>query len=457
MRTNREQLRGIDKEALIDGYLLLEGRVRTLEKQVEDLRKLLDGQPTKAQKTSDNSAVPPSQDQKVNKKKPGAKRGPKVGHEGKSRQRGEPDEIIECRLRACDACGHDLSELPQHEAGRHQVTDIPPISPLVREVVRYGRYCPACGTYQCADAPKGFEPGRVFGENIERLVVYLHHAHPLSYQRVQHILREVCGLDLSQGALVNVVKNSAFRLKNATKHIQAQVKQAAVIGSDETTARLDGQRHWQWVFQTPQWVWMLIHPRRNGQVLQDAMGTATPEVWVSDLGSAQLQHSAHRFQVCLAHQVRDLQYTIDAHRCAWAYHLQNLFYRAMRLRKHRHTLSQTLFAQQVAQVEAQCDHLMTTYPQSEDSQRLWRRFRKYRDSLFIFLQRADVPPTNNASEQALRNSVIYRKVTGGFRTDWGADLYADVISILETARRQKRDLFHTLATILDGQPTFSHR
>jgi len=38
--------------------------------------------------------------------------------------------------------------------------------------------------------------------------------------------------------------------------------------------------------------------------------------------------------------------------------------------------------------------------------------------------------------QALRNSVIYRKVTGGFRSDWGAELYANLISMLETARRQ---------------------
>ena len=73
----------------------------------------------------------------------------------------------------------------------------------------------------------------------------------------------------------------------------------------------------------------------------------------------------------------------------------------------------------------------------------------------MFLERDDVPPTNNASEQALRNSVIYRKVTGGFRTQWGAQLYATVISILETARRQGLDLFQVLASVLAGQPAFS--
>ncbi|MDQ7037297.1 MAG: hypothetical protein Q9P01_21385 [Anaerolineae bacterium] len=58
------------------------------------------------------------------------------------------------------------------------------------------------------------------------------------------------------------------------------------------------------------------------------------------------------------------------------------------------------------------------------------------------------------SEQALRNSVIYRKVTG-FRSDWGAELYANLISILETARRQGQSIFETLKMIFAPQPDFS--
>lgn len=456
MSTRREQLRALDQGTLIEGYLLLEGRVRTLEKQVSDLHELLEGSKPAPPKTPENSSIPSGQSRKANQKKSQpAKRGPKVGHHGKSRQRSEPDEIIECRVRLCLGCGQDLSTTPQREVGRHQVIDIPPIRPLVREVVRYGCCCPGCGQYQRALAPAGFEPGRVWGSHLARLVVYLHHAHPLSYQRVQHILHEVCGLKLSQGAVVNLVKGSTLHVQKAAQTIHEHVKSASVIGSDETTARVDGQTQWQWVFQTPRWVYTLIHPRRNGAVLRETLGEARPEVWVSDLGSAQLQHPAPHFQLCLAHQVRDLQFAIDASRCGWAAQLQALFYRAMRLGKHRHTLPKEVYARQVTDLEGRLDKLMKTYPQHEDSQNLWRRYRKYRDCLFLFLHRADVPPTNNASEQALRNSVIYRKVTGGFRTPWGAALYADVTSILETARRQKLDLFDTLAALLEGQPVFS--
>ena len=42
------------------------------------------------------------------------------------------------------------------------------------------------------------------------------------------------------------------------------------------------------------------------------------------------------------------------------------------------------------------------------------------------LKRRDCEPTNNESERALRPSVIFRKVTNGFRSEWRAKVYADL-------------------------------
>lgn len=453
MKARREQREQLDREALIEGYLLLEERVRSLEKQVSDLRQLLT---SRLPKTPQNSSIPSGQSYKSNKRQEAkAKRGPKPGHAGKSRERSQPDEIIEYRVARCQACGEDLSWLPQHVVGRHQVIDIPPLRPIVREVVRYGRYCPRCGRYHRAEPPEGFERGRVVGRQLERLVWYLHYAHPLSYQRVQQILAEVCGIKLSEGALVNLVERAKAMLKRGAEAIHQQLKAASVIGSDETGVRVAGMNAWQWVFQTPQLAYYVIRPSRSAQVLQDVMADAQPEVWVSDVLSSQMCHPAKHYQICLAHQVRELQYEIDAHNCSWATQMQALFYQAMALGKQRHTLSVEVYQQQVMNIDHHLDALLKSYPRHEGSQRLWRRYRKHRPSLLVFLQRTDVPPTNNASEQALRNSVIYRKVTGGFRTDWGAQLYANLISILETARRQGLTILETLTMILARQPTFS--
>jgi transposase len=449
----RQELEHLDKADLIEGYLLLEKRLATLEGQMTALKQAMG---IKTDKTSENSSVPPSQSPKANlKPKKKAKRGPKKGHAGQSRPRQEPDEIIECRVSQCACCGHDLSTLPQHEAGRHQMIDLPPIRPVVREVVRYGRYCPACQTYQRASAPAGYEQGRVLGPQLEGVVLYLHYAHPLSYERVQTILRDMTGMQLGIGTLVNIVKRGQATLQQGAAAIRQRIRQAAVVGSDETSVRVDGQNQWQWVFQTPQWAYYSIRPSRATQVLTEVMGDAQPQVWVSDAYSAQMNHPAQHYQLCLAHQLRDLQYLIDAEDCDWARQIQRVFRRAIRLHQARDKLSARRFALLAQACHWKLDSLLTAEPPSADSQRLWRRFHKHRSALLLFLERDDVPPTNNASEQALRNSVIYRKVTGGFRTGWGAELYANLLSILETARRQARSILAILTSIFSPDPQFS--
>lgn len=442
----------LNREQLIELVELLLARVATLEKQVAQLKQ---GQAKAVKKTSGNSSVPPSQDQKANRPaQPKAKVGAKRGHTGSSRRRMEPDEIIECRVSHCQSCGMELTHCPQWVVGRHQVLDVPPIRPLVREARRYRTTCPNCQRQQTAVYPAGFEKGRMFGPHLGQVVLYLHEAHPLSYERVQRILADVCGLKVSVGALVNGVKRAETDLKHAAAAIRQQLQQARVVGSDETTARVDGVTYWQWVFQTPQLAYHVIRPSRSAQVIREVLAEAHPQVWVSDVLSSQMCHPATDYQICLAHQVRDLQYAIDTHHCSWATAMQALFQEAMHLHRQRDALDDAPFQRQRDAYEARLDTLLATLPDHVESETLRSRFVKHRRALLLFLQRDDVPPTNNASEQALRNSVIYRKVTGGFRSDWGADLYANLISILETARRQGRAIFETLAAILNGHPVF---
>jgi len=459
METKRERLRKLSPETLIDTIEVLEQRINGLEKQVRELKKLLQLPSTpsvRVNKTPENSSKPSGQSEKgqVIRRVKG-KRGPKAGHLGQSRHNSTPDEIVDCRATVCSSCGETLVGLTQQEIGRRQVIDLPAFRYIVREARCYAVDCPACGHPQRGNYPVDFETGRTFSQRVEQVALYLHHAHPLSYQRLQHIFRDLYGLHLSAGALVQGIQRHAQVLHEAAEQIRQRLRQATVVGSDETSMRVNGQNYWQWVFQTPQWVYMRIHRRRAGAVIHEVLADAHPQVWVSDLGSMQLEHPAQRLQVCLAHQVRDLQFAIDTHRCGWAYRLQALLYRAIRLGKHRQHLAAAHFTAQTQLIHQELLALLSQYPNNPVSQRLHARYTKHQASLLVFLHRPDVPPTNNASEQALRNSVIYRKVTGGFRTTLGAQRYADLVSILESARRQQRNFFDILSLVLAHQPIFA--
>jgi transposase len=407
-------------------------------------------------KTPQNSSTPPSKGWKRERRPPPegeVKRGPAVGHQGTSRLRAAPDWVVLCQPTHCGSCGTDLAAAPQVRVGTSQVVEVPPVQPVVLEAWRYVATCPHCGTVTPGAYPAGFEPSRVFGPQLDALWTYFHEQHHVSYARLAQLGQDLWQLHISQGALANALRRAAERLRPQATAIGADVRASPVIGSDETSARVNGRTHWQWVFQTPAASYHQIVPRRNGAVVQDFLGAAAPQTWVSDLYRPQLNAGAERHQVCLAHQLRALQYAVDREQSVWAQDCQALLRRAIHRAHQRDAgaLWGAAYTAAVRKIETDCDALLATPVAGAEASRLWVRFREHRDSLFVFLYDPAVPPTNNASEQALRHSVVHRNVTGGFRSDWGAEAHAILTTVLDTARKRGNDLLTILHHAL-GQP-----
>jgi transposase len=115
-----------------------------------------------------------------------------------------------------------------------------------------------------------------------------------------------------------------------------------------------------------------------------------------------------------------------------------------------------VFAAEVAQIEATCDALLSAPACGRHARRLQERYRKHREALFTFLYRADISPDNNACERALRKSVIHRKVSGGFRSNWGASAFATMATLTGTAARRGQDALGVLTGLLTpGDPLLS--
>ena len=94
--------------------------------------------------------------------------------------------------------------------------------------------------------------------------------------------------------------------------------------------------------------------------------------------------------------------------------------------------------------------VMVLQPTNPHGMRLRRRYGKVRSHLFTLLEHPDAPPDNNGSDRELRPTATNRKVTGGFRSHWAADLFATVRSVVGTAARQRRDAYHAIRAVLPG-------
>ena len=92
----------------------------------------------------------------------------------------------------------------------------------------------------------------------------------------------------------------------------------------------------------------------------------------------------------------------------------------MHLGKRRERLTGRGYQRQVRVLETRLDRLLARSVSGVGAN-LWKRYRKHRAHLLVFLYRPDVPSDNNACERALRPSVTRSdpKVLGSFRSDWG--------------------------------------
>ena len=240
------------------------------------------------------------------------------------------------------------------------------------------------------------------------------------------------------------------RFDDEAAAILARLRRARVVCSDETTVRVDGRTHWNWVFRNEQVVIHVIRPSRGRAVVAEVLGGHRPQIWVSDLYGAQRGH-ADLWQVCLAHQLRDLRYAVEAGDTVFAPRLKALLLRAVVLARRRHALKASTRLEYRRRLERELDRVLALQPSHRHGQRLRKRYLAVRDSLFTFLEHPDAPPDNNGSERDLRPMVVYRKVTGGFRSAWGPDLCAAVASVVGTAARRGIDAYHAILAVLSGR------
>jgi transposase len=231
-------------------------------------------------------------------------------------------------------------------------------------------------------------------------VTHLHHEQHIGFKRLVQMCDEMFGLQLSTDGAVSSVERAGRAVQEEAEAIGEKVRQSQVIGSDETSARVHGDNWWQWVFVGENCAYHLSEPSRGYDVVEKftphlrhgaGVRECEAEVWVCDCWKAQLNAPAMAHQICLAHQVRNLQSLIEKRpHLAWAREVQALFRKAMRLANRRDQMTQKGYTRQTVIVEKRLERLLKRRF-SGIGANLLKRYRKYQNALFVFLYRRDVP------------------------------------------------------------------
>ena len=450
-RPDLSKLNSAEKDALI--YALLE-RVEELERRLG--------------LNSSNSGKPPSSDgfkkpSRVNnqREKTDRKAGGQVGHAGTTlRQVGTPDKVIDHCPRVCAGCGGALSV--EHAIGhqKRQVFDIPQPEIEITEHRAHSCWCPACGTETPAAFPAEVRAAAQYGTTVEALVVYLQAWQLLPEDRLAELMGDVFGVELATSTIAAMGHRKAQELAGLAEQIEEQVKQAAVKHLDETGYRIAGVRQWLHVAST----WLLTCYRtssKRGALLAGVRGIIVHDFWRPYLTMVGVTHA-----LGTAHPLRELKALMDIAQAPWARALPRFLRQACHAANLARAQQRSLSPRFLAWLSARYDRILAQGFAFHDSQpplgaglpkhrgrirrrtghNLLLRLRDHKDATLRFLHDPTVPFTNNQAERDLRMMKVRQKISGGFRSDTGAQTFATLRTVLSTARKQGWNILATLTT-----------
>ena len=432
------------KDALIAALM---AQVATLTAKVAELEAKLDLPP----KTPDNSSVPPSKGQKgSDSSKSKAKVKP---HAGAHRPlHPNPTSTREFRALRCERCDADVSGLAQSPCETYDRVEIPEIKPDVTRVTLLGGVCPCCAKRFKAKPSAGLEPGSPFGPNLRAFVIYLRSVQGIPMARLSEVLKDMFGLDISEGALVNILSDSREPFAAQTSLIKERLLSGTALASDETGMRVGKSNWWLWVFHHGDSAVFVADKHRSKAVVEAFLGEWRPDYWLSDRLGSQMGWAQREHQVCLAHLIRDVQYAIDAGDAVFAPGMKGLLKRACAIGRRRDELADSTLKVYEADLNRRLDRLMSLNPTCKAGRNIQKIIKKVSRHLFVFVTNREIEATNNSSERSLRPCAVYRKITNGFRSEWGAKLYADIRSVVESARRRSIRAIDAIRSTLQGLP-----
>ena len=410
-----------------------------LRKQIADLEEKLSRY--EHPKNSHNSHLPPSKDplnkKRINLRKPSSRRtGGQKGHPGKTLEFGVPDKIENLYPHYCTRCGESLSSKAGELVETRQQIDLPLIQSITTEYCKFRKIC-SCKQVCEGEFPTHVSPGIGYGPGVDSLVSYLSVCQYLPYERLTDVMRDVFGIPLSEGTVDNILKRMETRSHPAYEVIREKLSRTEVIGADETTTSIKGKKCWSWVFQNPKYTYIIAGQSRKKDVFTKVMPGGMPEtVLVSDCLSGYFSQNVKHHQICTSHILRELiglseQYENQQ----WSSKMAELIREVIHLKKTIPNPAEHLsfikkrFQMLLEQlIDKSCKKVIL----------LQKRLQKYKDYLFYFLENEKVPPDNNASERAIRCFKIKTKVSGYFNSKEGAQCFAQLHSITDTARKNNQ-------------------
>ena len=439
----------------------LEARVETMASMVHTLQEQVRTFQDQLHQTSQNSSRPPSSDppQHSRERRPRSqrRRGGQPGHPGHTRTLRpveEVDEVVVLKPEQCTHCQAPLSG-DDPKPWRHQVSELPPIKPVVTEYQWHQLRCAACGAVTRAAWPDGV-PSGTYGPRVQATVALYTGSYRLSKRTTQQVMNDVCGVPVSVGTISQLEQATAAAVAAPVEEARTYVHAQAVAHLDETSWGQGGKRAWLWVAVTSWVTVVVVRMSRGGHVARELLGETFGGILVTDRYSAYNWYPVRWRQLCWAHLLRDFESMrgrsgasekIGEALLAQAHQMFTWWHRV-----REGTLQRSMFRSYMTPLRREVERLLEAGSRCgvAKTEGTCRDILKRREALWTFVQVAGVEPTNNTAERSIRPGVLWRKGSFGTQSAEGSRFVESMMTVVATLQQQQRSVLAYLTAACEA-------
>src|SRR3989344_3353501 len=437
-------LKLLSKDEIIKKYLELEKENAVLKKEKETLERELRKYKNPNTPPSANQHLKPAYSRGMDVKP--HKRGAPFNHAGSTRDKKETPHSRHIFGTECPACQSASFQVIGQKV--QQQEELPQdIKPEVTNITRDICQCNKCHLKFLARDSQTPLQGK-FGINLMVLVIFLKFIVRGVLRKTASFLEASFALKLAPASVQAIIERAAQAGEKEYGNLKNKIKSARLLYIDETSFSVLGKNWWVWVFRSDTDLLLVIRNSRGNNVLEEILGKGYAGIVVCDCWRAYDFLSNAILQRCWAHLLRKSKILDSLAGRHFHKKLSTLFDEIIKFNstekneKQRH--------RKYAQMTKKLQKITQYYSQYEECNAVEKYIDFHIRSWFTCIKIAGVQPTNNYAEQAIRETVLVRKIIGAFRSVEGTKTYETLASIIATWQVQKLDIKKELTRMLSA-------
>lgn len=307
----------------------------------------------------------------------------------------------------------------------------------------------------CKECRKNYEPllirqypkNQVYGNGFGAWIIHQRVALRLPYESIVEASIEYFNEEISVTLPLYFLQKFSVLYSETEKLIIDNLLKSLFIHVDETRVNIRGENWYVWVFANERYVVYKLTETRESTFVHEFL-KSYQGILISDFYSGYDSVECKQ-QKCWVHLIRDLNSDLQANPLDQEFEnfiseIRNLIIQIMEtIQKYglkRRNLNQ--FKKQVDNLYQRV--LIDRKYRSDLVLKYQKRFLRYRDSLFTFLEIDGIPWHNNTAERAIRPFAIQRETSKSPLHESATRDYLTLLSIRQTCRFQGKSFFKFL-------------